>query len=152
MSITDLNMKQSWLSLKVLSFIKVKFRGFLAVIRHCQSWVDCKIPKHCLTRFGCFWVLSTNYRESIVCCYQITPYNKAYLSYSLFWAIFIFKKSRKLMMKFQLVRMYCGSITLRETVTVLSGSGVKQRPSMKVCEWRQFPGGSLKYNGATHAC
>ena len=52
------------------SFIKVKFRRLLAVIGHCRSWIDYKIWKHCSTRFGCCCVLSTNYRESIVFCYQ----------------------------------------------------------------------------------
>ena len=46
-------------------FIKVKFWRLLAVIGHCRAWIDYKIRKHCLTRFGRYCVLSTNHRELI---------------------------------------------------------------------------------------
>ena len=58
MLITDPNhKKQSWLFLKVQTFIKVNFRRLLAVIGHCRSWIDYKIRKPCLARFGeHYWV------------------------------------------------------------------------------------------------
>ena len=46
-------------------FIKVKFRRLLAVIGRCRAWIDYKIQKHYSTRFGRYYVLSTNHRESI---------------------------------------------------------------------------------------
>ena len=52
-------------------FIRVKFWWLVAVIRHCQAWIYCKILKHCSTCFGRCCVLSKKHCESIVFCYQI---------------------------------------------------------------------------------
>ena len=54
-------------------FIKVKFRRLLAVIGHCQVWIDYKIRKHYSTRFGRYCVLSTKHHESIYFAIKALP-------------------------------------------------------------------------------
>ena len=52
------------------SFSKVKFQQLLVVIGHWRSRIDYKIRKPCSTPYLGNCVLSTNYLESIVFCYQ----------------------------------------------------------------------------------